>query len=65
MVQGLDMAHLCRDFSAACVIFAFFATGIDIFFYGGVYFWLICVAPLVGTVFLWVPGGVLFSKVFR
>ena len=52
-------------FSAACVIFTFFATGNDIFSYGGIYFWLICVAPLVGTVFLWVPGGVLFSKVFR
>lgn len=63
-------ALLCLIFvaivSAACLLFSLFAKSVDIFaFYHGVFFWLWCVLPLVGIVFLWVPCGIFFSKVFR
>ena len=51
--------------SASVLVVIFFASGIDVFDYDGLYFWLFCITPLAGVVFVWVPGGVFFSKVFR
>ena len=56
---------LAATSSASVLVLVFFANGLDVFDYDGLYCWMFCIVPLSGVIFVWVPGGAFFSKVFR